>query len=80
MAETLCGVTCPLTVWEQQLRDLTGQASYRGDFVATWVHDLMFFDADPLVFTLVYCLFGAVVLLSWLLVPPSRRRVENSGH
>ena len=77
VAESLCSVTCPLTVWEQRLRDLAGQTSYRGDFLATWVHDLMFFDAEPWVFTVMYCSFGAVVLLSWLLVPPKFRRVDT---
>lgn len=72
VAESLCGVTCPLTVWEQHLRDLAGQTSYQGDFIATWVHDLMFFDAEPWVFTLCYCVFGAVVAMSWVLVPPRR--------
>ena len=79
VAESLWGVTCPLTVWEQRLRNLAGQASYRGDFLATWVHDLMFFDAEPWVFTLCYCSFGAVVALSWLLVPPRFRRVDNAA-
>ena len=78
VAESLCGVTCPLTVWEQHLRDLAGQVSYRGDFIATWVHDLMFFDAEPWVFTLCYCSFGAVVALSWLLVPPRFRREKHA--
>lgn len=79
VAENLCGVTCPLTVWEQRLRELAGQASYRGDFIATWIHDAMFFDAEPQVFTLVYCTFGAVVALSWWLVPPRFRRRERAA-
>lgn len=78
VAESLFGVTCPLTVWEQHLRDLAGQVSYRGDFIATWVHDLLFFDAEPWVFTLCYCSFGVVVVLSWLLVPPRLRRRANA--
>ncbi len=77
VAESLWGVTCPLTVWEQRLRELAGQSSYHGDFIATWVHDLMFFDAEPWVFAVCYSAFGAVVLLSWLLVPPRRRGVGN---
>ena len=79
VAESLCGVTCPLTVWEQRLRELAGQASYQGDFLATWVHDLMFFDAEPWVFTVCYCSFGALVALSWLLVPPKFRRGQISS-
>lgn len=70
--ESLCGITCPLTIWEHRLRDLAGDVAYRGDFIAAWVHDLLFFDAEPWVFTLTYCAFGAVVVLSWILVPPQR--------
>ncbi len=77
VAESLCGVMCPLTVCEQRLRDLAGQASYRGDFIAACVHDLMFFDAEPWVFTFCYCSFGAIVVLSWIFVPPRRRRFES---
>ena len=73
--ESLCGISCPLTVWEQRLRDLAGDVTYRGDFIATWVHDLMFFDAEPWVFTIAYCSFGAIVALSWILVPPQRSPV-----
>ena len=80
VVESLCGITCPLTVWEQHLRDLAGQSSYRGDFLATWVHELMFFEAEPWVFTLCYCSFGAAVALSWLLVPPRFRRVDKAGN
>ena len=79
VAESLCGVTCPLTAWEQRLRDLAGQANYRGDFLANWVHDLLFFDAEPWVFTVCYCSFGLAVLLTWILVPPRFRRVDTNG-
>ncbi len=79
VAESLCGVTCPLTVWEQRLRDLARQASYRGDFIATWVHDLLFFDVEPSAFTLFYCSFGAAVVLTWILVPPRLRRIDSLG-
>lgn len=76
--ESLCGITCPLTVWEHQLRVLAGQTSHRGDFIATWVHKLMFFEAEPWVFTTGYCAFGAMVVLSWLLVPPKWSHGANT--
>ena len=79
VAESLCGVTCPLTVWEQRLRNLAGQASYHGEFIATWVHDLLFSDAESWVFTVCYCSFGMAVWLTWILVPPRFRRVDSNG-
>jgi hypothetical protein len=70
VAEAWCGVVCPLTTWENDLRQLAGQAVYRGGFVANVLHDTMFFDADPRLFTLCYSLFGLTVLGTFFLVPP----------
>jgi hypothetical protein len=69
-AEAVCGITCPLTTWEQQLRTRAGETAYRGDFIADWVHRLLFFDFEPWVFTLGYVLFGLAVLTTFILAPP----------
>lgn len=71
--EAWAGITCPLTTWEHQLRAKAGQETYEGDFIATWVHDAMFFDAEPWVFTLCYSLFGGLVLATLFLIPPHWR-------
>ncbi|MEX2174097.1 MAG: DUF2784 domain-containing protein [Pirellulaceae bacterium] len=70
VAEAWCGVVCPLTTWENRLRELAGQTAYRGGFVANLLHDAMFFEAEPWVFTLCYSLFGLAVLLTFLFAPP----------
>jgi hypothetical protein len=70
VAEAWCGVVCPLTIWENRLRELAGQATYRGGFVAKVLHDTMYFEAEEWVFTLGYTLFGLAVLLTFLLAPP----------
>ena len=70
VAEAVWGITCPLTTWEKQLRLLAGQANYRGDFIASWVHDALFYDAQPWVFTVCYALFGLLVLATFVLAPP----------
>lgn len=70
VAEAWCGIICPLTTWENRLRVLAGQASYRGGFIANLLHDLMFFQAEPWVFTLCYSLFGLAVLAAFLFAPP----------
>lgn len=74
VAESLCGVTCPLTVWEQNLRRLAGNESYTGDFIPNLMHDLLFIEAAPWVFTLLYAAFGIVVLLTLVFAPPRRPR------
>lgn len=73
VVQALLGVMCPLTIWENELRQLAGQTAYRGDFIATWLHDLLFIDAEPWVFTLCYTLFGLAVLATFLLAPPRKK-------
>jgi Protein of Unknown function (DUF2784) len=72
--EAWAGITCPLTSLEKWLRDLAGQAAYQGDFLASWVHEAMFFEASPSVFTIAYTLFGGLVVLTLWFVPPRWRR------
>ena len=70
VAEAWAGITCPLTVWEQQLRDLAGQETYRGAFLANVVHNLLFYEVTPLVLAGVYTAFGLLVLGSFWFAPP----------
>jgi hypothetical protein len=72
VGESLFGIDCPLTVWERRLREMAGQTGYTGDFLGYWAHQLIFFRADPWVFTVVYTLFGLAVLAAFILAPPRR--------
>jgi Protein of Unknown function (DUF2784) len=67
--ESLLGVPCPLTVWEDTLR---GRHS-AGGFIERLTHRVMFYDAPSWVFTTAYVAFAALVLVTWLVVPPTRR-------
>lgn len=68
--ESLAGVWCPLTVWEDALRGAANEKS----FIARWVHRLMFYQFPEWVFTVAYVLFAAAVAMTFVLVPPARRR------
>lgn len=74
VGESLAGVACPLTIWEHQLRMRAGQQTLEGDFIASWVHRLMFFQAEPWVFTTIYVGFGLAVLAVWIIAPPRWRK------
>ena len=74
VAESWLGIDCPLTTLEAWLRQMAGQATHDGDFIAYWVSKLMFFTAPPWVFTLCYSVFGALVVVSWWRFPPRTRR------
>jgi hypothetical protein len=73
------GVICPLTEWEMALRARAGEATYEGSFIAFWLHQLMYYRAPAWVFVVCYTVFGAVVLLSWLYVPPRDFRKRPGG-
>lgn len=74
MAETWLGISCPLTVWENQLRLRAGEAGYTDGFITYWVHKLIFYTAPSWLFTLIYTLFFLLVLASWIWGRPHRRR------
>jgi hypothetical protein len=72
-AEALLGIACPLTVWEHRLRVLGGQAAGGGTFIGNLLHELIFFDFPPWVFTTAYVAFALLVLVTLLLAPPRWR-------
>jgi hypothetical protein len=68
--EVWMGITCPLTTWEFQLRELAKQETYNGAFLANCIHEYLFYEAPPWVFALLYSLFGLLVLTSFVAAPP----------
>jgi hypothetical protein len=67
-AEALIGVACPLTAWEDQLRGGPEQS----DFVARWLHRILYYDFPGWVFLTLYLLFALAVAGSFVLIRPSR--------
>lgn len=67
-AESLLGIDCPLTVWEDRLR---GEQISTG-FVERWIDRILFYDAPTWVFTAAYVTFAALVVITWVAVPPAR--------
>lgn len=61
------GQLCPLTFWENELRRRAGESGYADSFVAHWLHEILFYQAAPWVFTTIYTVFGALILLLWFL-------------
>ena len=75
--ESWFGVVCPLTWLEFRLRAAAGSPGVADSFVGYWLQRLIFYDAPPWAFTLVYTLFAALVALSLLCYPPRRRSVRR---
>ncbi len=68
-AETLLGMVCPLTVWEDALRGAPIETS----FIARWVHRVLFYSFPEWVFAVAYVVFALAVAVTFRLVPPRRR-------
>jgi len=68
VAESLVGIVCPLTAWEDALR---GRVSDAG-FLQRWIHAWLFWSAPGWVFGVAYAAFAALVALTWWRYPPRR--------
>lgn len=68
------GELCPLTVWEQDLRRLAGEATHGGTFIGHWLGRLLYVDAPWWAFVAAYTAFAAYVAVLWWRVPPARGR------
>ena len=67
--ETLFGMVCPLTAWEDALRGATTETS----FIARGLHRWLFYSFPEWLFTSAYVLFALLVAATWHWVPPGRR-------
>ncbi len=66
------GRLCPLTVWEQSLRNRAGQDTYDASFIQHWLSRLIFFEAPWWVFVAAYTGFAMLVAFCWWRWPPRR--------
>jgi hypothetical protein len=80
-AESVLGITCPLTTWEDLLRTKAGaDPQYAGGFIAHWVRQLIFYDLDPRFFTIGYTVFLILVLATLIWIRPRPPRwLKTSG-
>lgn len=74
--ESIVGVACPLTLWENSLR---GTSSELG-FIQSWVSRLLFYDLAPWVFTLTYVGVAMAILLTLIGVPVNDKHALFKNH
>lgn len=75
--EAIFEIPCPLTIWEDRLRQLAGEDVSQGTFIGRWLHRLIFYDAPSWVFTVVYLCFALAVAATLVLAPPRWRKLGN---
>lgn len=69
-AQVWLGRLCPLTVWEQALRQTAGQGAYRESFIEHWLSRLLYWDLPWWVFVAAYTGFAGLVAGAWWWVRP----------
>lgn len=72
--ESLIGMVCPLTQWEDALRGETGGQS----FIARWLHAILFYDLPEWVFSVLYVAFAVLTALTIRLVPVHPKAARSS--
>jgi len=82
LCESLVGMICPLTEWENDLRVKGGEGQiYETSFIKEWIHKIMFFDFSERMFVVIYVLFFAFILLTFWMIPPEltwKRKKQES--
>lgn len=78
VVEVLFGLWCPLTTWENSLRELAGQQGYTLSFIGYWLDRLLYYNAPQWVFDVAYTLFGLLVAITFRYYPPDKRTHANS--
>lgn len=73
--EAVIDFQCPITAWENQLRTLAGQPPRGDSYIASLVHDLMYWDLpyNHPAFQWSYYGFAALVAATFVVAPPRRR-------
>ena len=64
--EAILGITCPLTIIENTLR----QIEYQQSFFAYWISQLIYWDLPPYFFIILYSSCFVLSLVFWRAHPP----------
>jgi Protein of Unknown function (DUF2784) len=73
VGESLFGIVCPLTIWEDNLRQLESDSS----FIQRWLHHILFYELPEGLLTAAYLLFAILIVATFLLIPPYHRNTRT---
>lgn len=72
VGESLFGIVCPLTIWEDNLRQLESDSS----FIQRWLHHILFYELPEGLLTIAYLLFAILIVATFLLILPYHRNTR----
>lgn len=70
IVQSWVGVACPLTNLEMALRSKAGETVYSGTFISHWLERILYYQASPWFFVIIYTVFGGLVIAGWFMVRP----------
>ena len=65
--------TCPLTVWEWELRAEPSAAAQPGSFIIHWLHEALYWDVDPVILSLTGAAAALFTVVMFFLRSPWKR-------
>lgn len=68
--ESWFGIECPLTTLENYFRKKASIEEYEKDFIAYWLSKLVYFDAPPEFFIVIYTVFTVLIIIVMFIIPP----------
>jgi len=71
--EALLGIDCPLTVLEFKLRYALNLSEEKVSFIGAILDSLLYYTAPGWLFTIIYTAFAIVVVVTFIIAPPTRR-------
>ena len=80
--EAIYHIRCPLTIWEERLRALAGQATADGDtFLGRLIHNMMFIDNQPEIwYTTLYLAMFILMIQGVMMYPPRMFRFNRTSN
>ncbi len=73
--ETLIGISCPLTIWENDLRVAEGGEPYSANgFIASWTSKLLYHPLPHWMFITMYVSYAVLIASLFYFVPVRRKK------
>jgi len=75
--EALMGINCPLTILEFRLRYGSYLSDKKVSFIGNIIDSILFYNAPGWLFTIIYSSFAVVVVITFIMAPPTRKGHSN---
>ena len=71
------GKICPLTIWENQMREAAGGDVYPSTFVGYYLQKVIYYDLPLWAFAIGYTFLAVIIVITWIVWPPRWPRFRS---